>query len=46
MESYLGVTKPESLYSKDGAALNDHTESNIADQFDYETDPATKSDLL
>ena len=43
MESYLGVTKPESLYSKDGAALNDRTESNTADQLDYETDPATKS---
>ena len=43
MESYLGVMKSESPYSRDGAALNDRTESNTADQLDYETDPATKS---
>jgi hypothetical protein len=43
MESYLGVMKPDSLYSRDGTALNDRTESNTADQLDYETDPATKS---
>lgn len=43
MESYLGVMKPDSLYSRDGATLNDHTESNTADQLDYETDPATKT---
>src|SRR5258706_6458571 len=43
MESYLGVMKPDSSYSRDGAALNDRTESNTADQLDYETDPATKS---
>jgi len=43
MESYLGVMKADSLYSRDGVALNDRTESNTADQLDYETDPATKS---
>ena len=43
MESYLGVMKPDSLYSRDEAALNDRTESNTADQLDYETDPATKT---